>query len=568
MTRVGWRFVVLVVAGVGIEMPEVHAGNFTTGAEAAVKFGVHEIVLAGDGVANPFDTVVTVRFTPPSGETNARTVWAFYDGGNSWRARVYVSEAGPWRWSSSCKAEQQLHGQTGTFRCEASKLPGRLLPHPRNPRQWMTEDGRWFLNLNDTAYFLLCRQDGKGERVSDAQALRYVRDDVARGVTSIRCFLASCEGGFDQSAGPWKQWFFKDGNLDRFRLDNLQCADRRLRMLLDEHPHVVVQLILFPLERYATDDRFWKALTAPRRERLLRQLVARYAAYPQLAWLITNDAHYGEKYPNNNALVREVGAFLQKHDSWQHPRSTGHARRLPFYFGAEDWATYIHIEHAHDLGASQYRPYHQFAKPVFLGEDRYEQDHGARLDPRHMRYWQRRLFWAWLLAGGSANYGGRWWAVQPYSEIGTQPETVKNRPSLTFRTPLSGLDSVKFIRDYFEDRKIELSAFEADHALASDGDGAKDVRAPKLMRRGGDEFLVYHPNAAADGQDARPDATRKARIKLDLKSAKGTFAVEWYRTEDGQAQEGGVVEGGQVLVLVAPWAGHDVVVRLTKPRAR
>ncbi len=55
------------------------AENFSAGASAAVKFGVHEIVLTGDGsVANPFDTIATVRFD----EQNAKTVQAFFDGPN------------------------------------------------------------------------------------------------------------------------------------------------------------------------------------------------------------------------------------------------------------------------------------------------------------------------------------------------------------------------------------------------------------------------------------------------------------------------------------------------------
>ena len=32
-----------------------------------------------------------------------------------------------------------------------------------------------------------------------------------------------------------------------------------------------------------------------------------YAAFPQIFWLIVNDAHYGPEYPNNNAFAREVG---------------------------------------------------------------------------------------------------------------------------------------------------------------------------------------------------------------------------------------------------------------------
>ena len=60
--------------------------NFTRGAATAQKFGVHEIVLTGNGsVTNPFDTDATVTFTPPSGAAQAKTVKAFYDGGKTWR---------------------------------------------------------------------------------------------------------------------------------------------------------------------------------------------------------------------------------------------------------------------------------------------------------------------------------------------------------------------------------------------------------------------------------------------------------------------------------------------------
>ena len=71
------------------------AANFTSGVETAAKFGVHEIALAGDGsVTNPFDTIATVKFLPPSGERNSIRAHAFYDGDNARRARVYVSEVG------------------------------------------------------------------------------------------------------------------------------------------------------------------------------------------------------------------------------------------------------------------------------------------------------------------------------------------------------------------------------------------------------------------------------------------------------------------------------------------
>lgn len=555
--------VALSLVWVGFAAAVSDGGNFSTGDEAAVKFGVHEIVMTGGGAAeNPFDTVVSVTFTAAS-TSRSRRVQAFYDGAGIWRARLYVTQSGPWRWEARCDTNPGLDKKSGGFIAKEAKLRGRLLPHPKNPRQWVTEDGRFFLNLSDTAYFLLCRLDANGDAVTDGDARRYLRDDVLHGITALRCDLACGDRGVTRSAG---EWFFHDRTREQFRLDNFQCADRRLRMLLDERSDMAVQLTLFPLEGYARDDRFWSALTSAQRERLLRHLVARYAAYPQLMWLIANDGHYGPEFPRNNALAREVGDYLRRHDPWRHPCSTGHARGLRFVFGEENWATYIHIEHNHDLGALQYGQYHPLAKPVFLGEDRYEQDHGPRLDPIHMRYWQRRLFWAWLLSGGSANYGGRWWAVHPYSETGSRPTACAARPEVAFRTALTGLDSVRPIRDYFERRDIDLGEFEPDHALAQDADGRNDAQSPRLMRRGKEEFLVYHPHAAADAQAAQVEAVGPARLRLDLRKSPGTFAVEWYRAEDGAEHAGGLIAGGERREFTAPWAGADVVVRLLAKR--
>jgi hypothetical protein len=86
------------------------------------------------------------------------------------------------------------------------------------------------------------------------------------------------------------------------------------------------------------------------------------------------------------------------------------------------------------------------------------------------------------------------------------------------------------------------------------------------MRRGHAEFLVYHPNAAADGQEAAVHPERTARVRLDLRQADGPFAVEWYRARDGVAQRGEPVAGGKEAELVAPWPGQDVVLRLIKAR--
>jgi hypothetical protein len=544
------------------------AANFTTGDQPAVNFGVHEITLSGDAPeGNPFDTAASVTFTPPSGQ--AKTVQAFYDGGNTWRARVYVSETGNWHWKSKSTANNGLDGKSGQFTAADSKLRGRLLTHPKNPSQWMTEDGRWFLNLNDTAYFWTSASASKDKPVTQADAEAYVRDLDNHGITSMRSFLmVSRSASKDKSLlGEWRNAFFADDGMTQLNLAHFQTADERLRWLLDNHPGMYIQLVLFPMGcRYANDQVVWQTLSPAQRELLMRSIIARYGAYPEVFWLVVNDVHYGPKFPLNYAFAREVGEYFASHDPWRHPLSTGHARGVEFAFPDEDWVTYLHLENKHDLGASQAAKYAAHRKPVFLGEDRYEQDHGPKLDPLNMDYWQRRLFWSWLLAGGSANYGGRWWTVDPYSQTGQRPST-KSLPSegdIPFATALTGLDSVKIIRDYFEERHIELSDFQPDAALIKDADGATGANVPKLARRGQDEFLIYHPNAAADGQNARPYADRAPAMTIDLGAAPGQFEVEWLRANDGVTQTDSLLKGGTPQTLRSPWKGADCILRLRR----
>jgi hypothetical protein len=562
-----WLWCTVLLLQVGVHAA-CKADYFTTGESDAAKFGVHEIVLLGTGtVANPFDTTSTVTFVPPSGAVNAKSVQAFYDGGDTWRARIYVSEVGKWHWSSHSTVDQKLSGRSGIFTAQQSKLRGRLLPHSKNARQWMTEDGRWFLNVVDTAYFLLSPKDEQGESISRQDFEHYVRDAVDRGITSFMAYAVPGPACWLEE-GNWIETYFADPGCTKLRLASFQNPDTRLRWLLDHYPDVGLELIFFPRGKYGEDEKFWKSLSSAQKERLLRYVVARYAAYPQVFWLVANDSHYGPQFPNNNAYVREVGGYFKNHDAWRHPMSTGHARRIEFFFGKEDWATYLHLEHEYDLGAEQYAKYRHHGKPVLLGEDRYEQ-YLPKLDPTDMRYYQRRLYWTWLLSDGMANYGGRWWVLHPYSETGSRSTSIKNSsngPILTFSAQLTGLDSVRFIRDYFVERGIELSDFEPDHVLVKDSAGAGGIRAPKLMSRGHEEFLIYHPNAAADGKEARVDRAMAPGVVVNLLAAQGQFKAEWYRTSDGISETDEDVTGGKEIQLTAPWTGHDVLLRLVKSR--
>ena len=152
--------------------------------------------------------------------------------------------------------------------------------------------------------------------------------------------------------------------------------------------------------------------------------------------------------------------------------------------------------------------------------------------------------------------------MHPYSQTGSRPTFRPTKPDLPFTAALTGLDSVRPIRDYFEQRRIELSDFEPNDALVKDADGARGARAPKLTRRAQTEYLIYHPHVAADDQQTRPIADKKAGVIVDMTAAHGRFTVEWFRADNGDSRAGAEINGGQAHTLRAPWPGVDCVLRL------
>jgi hypothetical protein len=577
--------IIFALAGLGAN---ALADSFSTSSENAVKFGVHEIVLQSDHPRdNPFDTVATVKFTPPSGPANAVTVQAFHDGENTWRARVYVSEAGAWKWVSACETDPALDGKTGSFVAADSRLRGMLRKHKANPKAWMTDDGRWFANISDTAYLLF-----HGARAPLWR--EYVEDVAAKG---INCMRVAALGGWGGTPGAKEDdnnfWVWNDPwtggaspDYSRYDLAKFQNSDERLKWMLRNHPDIYMQFILFSFKGYGTDGtgKWWFSLPQRVRENTMRYMIARWSAFPNLFWLIVNDMHCDAKFPNNQAFAREVGNFFAANDPWRHLIATGPNRHAGYAFTSPEdlkWSTYIHIEDSNAVAADEIREFGFETLPVhvWMAEDYYEQDYGRYSDAR---YFFRRLFWSWLLSGGSANYGSRWGVIHPYSQTGRADLKWTGAGGIEYAgEQLKGLDSAPYIRPYFRDRKIDLAYFEPDDTLATDLDGRAGQHRPKLMRRGHEEFLVYHPNAAepqfppdlpererrrAAGRFHLVDTGRTARMRVDLTPAAGSFEAEWYRTFDGVAAPGGVIKGGAPREFSAPWEGHDVVLRLIRKR--
>jgi hypothetical protein len=526
----------------------VNNRNYTVADEEARKYGVHEIVLKSRGaVEDPFGLDVFVTFVPPGGESWEVRVRAFFDGSNIWRARMYVTETGVWRWNSFSLQETSLHGCSGQFRCAESSLRGMLRKHPDNPLQWMTEDGNGFLNVNDTAYRLFDQETDMWKE--------YAAEDWNLGITSVR-------------AGALGSIVWEDGSVDEINLSKFQTTDFRLRWLLDHLPGLYIQMILFRIITYGRDDTGEAWARRPRDERIrtMDYMIARWAAFPQLFWLVVNDIHCDESYPANRRFVREIGQHFARHDPFGHLLSAGPKRGQRFPFtepGQDDWVSYVHIEDKYDLEAAQLKLYSSLPMHIFLGEDRYEQDR-ATLDPLHPAYYFRRLFWSWLLSGGSASYGGRWTVLQPYSRTGGISYTTRwvgTRDEITYSHRLSGLDSIGVIRRFFTSRDVDLALFQPCTVEDAVSEPASVNGSVHGMHRDKREYVVYHPNAAAAGRDADLDHSGPARIRING-LPDGEYRVDWVRAFDGEIKLGETVAGRQTRILTAPWVGEDVIAHI------
>ncbi len=516
---------------------------FATGSQSVSKFGVYEVVLTGNGgVANPYDTVASVTFTPPSGTGNAKTVEAFYDGGNTWRARAYADEVGIWAWTTS-SSDVGLGAKSGSYFCSTTTpgLRGKLKKHPSNSKFLATDNGQTFVGISDTAFNLFSRTWDNGTTpISESTFQAYVDDDVSLNVNLI---VADLNGGSYQDPS-WDNYWSDVGTYDTPNLAAFQTTDLRLRWLLNNHPGVYINMTVLAESPngYANDTTLWASLTAAKKARFLRHVLARFSAFPEISWSIVNDTFLDASHPNNVAMVDEVGTYFSAHDAWDHLRGASQQRGAPgYYFLSAPWNTYIRLETGAALAADQVAAYASSPQHVWNSEDYYEGTSGL-VNPQ---YYFRWLFWTWILSGGTTTYGSSHWdRLTPIKTDG-----------------YVGLNSVQYIGPFLAARAIDTSLFAEADGLVSDIDGATGDRRVQMMRNGTSQYVIYHPNSTTAGIGSTLKGT-DAKIRVNLTAASNVFAVEWLRASDGVTLDGGTVAGGAVRDFTAPWAGADVVLYL------
>lgn len=490
------------------------AANISSGTEVAKNFGVHQIQLAASGsTGNPLDVVCHVTFKSPSGANYK--VEAYYDGGNTWKARCYINKTGKWTWSSSSSVAG-LGGKSGSFNAGSSSLRGMIRKHPSNPSNIITENGKWFSCIGDTGYFMLGHTRLNGGDLNNTVYRTYVQKAKGKGINFIR---ANLFGGLRTG-----KFHYQNGDIV---LKNIQNQDGKLSWILNTHPDMYLQVIIFP-------EGFSGHPSAKAFKHFLSQVAGRWGAFPNITWMVMNDSGYSAT-SGTTTTAKNTFEYLSKNSPFNQMRTTGARRGTGAPFADDPRVQFLHFETIDALGADPTALGRKLKKYAWCGEDRYS----TYKAPTHKTYFFRRLMWAWIISGGSACYGGDW----------------DNSGSFHF----TGTESFKHINNYFNSRNIDMGKFtDADAIGINVNDNKIPANRLQVARRGNAEFLIYHPNNEGGGQGVNAK-NAKARMKINLPG--GNYTTEWFNPASGSKSKGANVSGGRTVDLTSPFNG-DVILRL------
>jgi hypothetical protein len=389
-------------------------GEATPGAPSSVatvqKWAVHEVRLeTARDHDNPYlQAAVTATFTGPGGVT--RTVDGFWDGGRTFVVRFAPTAEGTWTYRTR-SADAGLDGRTGALRVTPPP-PGRhgfVRRDAEHPYAWVYDDGTRYFMLG-TTYYQLVSTALAGDRWRTS-----VDSVAAYGVTKVRLRVnqKQCEKpGINPN--PCSSPYGAGGaDHDQLNVAHFRAADRVIA-------HMDARGVVADLMPFDSSDPFYG--TDAQDERYLRYVLARYGAYPNVIWCLTNEYMAArvksvDFWNRMGMLVRAADPFFAR-GAYLRPLSihccgsnTGGDSRK-FFFYDQPWPVHVILQESRRLPGDVMQQSivanlgHRM--PVVDDEFGYMGDAlGAwgrqGYDPAE----HRRALWAIYAAGGSASTGDK-----------------------------------------------------------------------------------------------------------------------------------------------------------------
>lgn len=487
------------------------------------RWSVHELTLTATGrYDNPYRQMnLTAIFTGPGGIK--KEVSGFWYGGNTFKIRFTPTAEGRWSYVTR-SADNGLNNQRGSLICTAPTLRqhGFVRRDAEHPHHFVHDDRTRYFMVGTTYYALV------SAALSNDKWKTAVDSCAFYGINKIRfrVNIKLCQNS--TQPGPCSSVWGDNKDHDRLNPAHLRAVDEVVSYLNERG--IVADFMPFDSQEkfYGTDEQDL---------RYLRYLVARYAAYPNVIWCLTNEF---QRVPNKpREFWNTAGTIIQQQDPYfAEPRQVsgsnlrplsihpfgGQSNGAQFQFHDQSWPVHVILQSGRFVPADTLNVItlrnRGHNMPIVNDEFGYFED--------DIREWgkggynqtvHRNALWSIYLAGG-------------YATIGDKVQYTDGKPyHSSVWHPRPEYADVKHLADFFTKTGLNYWSMEPTNALVSEGE-----RTYALATGDGKGGIVY---AAVGGT---------SQLLLPY----GTYAATLFDPRTGTEKPLPDWTGGQPFTLTLP----------------
>ncbi|HVU32582.1 MAG TPA: DUF5060 domain-containing protein [Opitutaceae bacterium] len=326
-------------------------------AASVERWDVYEVTLHGPSDGNPF---VDVRFSATfTNGVKSVDVAGFYDGDGVYKVRFMPDKIGTWRYETHSN-RWPLTGKTGSFEVTPAGKGDHGPVRVFNTYHFAYADGTPYIPIGTTIYNWLDTPESVQEETLKTLA--------ASPFNKARMLITQQPVSYKRTFAP-PRWPYvgkppHDWDYTRFNPDFFRHYEMRIKQLRDLG--IEADLILFnPYGKWG-----FESMDAASDERYVRYVIARFAAYRNVWWSLSNE--YDFLRTKTMADWDRIFQIVQQADPYGHLRSIHNGAILYDY--SKPWVTHASIQNGSAVEnpgrAELYRDVYR--KPIVYDEVKYE----------------------------------------------------------------------------------------------------------------------------------------------------------------------------------------------------
>ncbi len=460
---------------------------------------------------NPYtEGSFSARVTPPSG--TEFEVDGFWDGGNIWKLRIMATEIGEYFYTTSSD-DPGLNRKSGSFQCVESEHPGMLIVNGYYPYTFKLSNGGPFFWMGETSWLMMSDaasfSEGVFQKLIDiriSQKFNNIHFVLGTGGLPIGTHNPKNEGGY--------LWISQEEQ--KINPGFLQWMDRRV-----DYVHEKQMVLGF----FITWAQHYSEFTKEEYKRLERYLIARYAAYPLLYWVIVGEFDESGKisdYNDHGEFIDErdpYGHLISNHPGHADPDNLGTSR----IFVGQSWFDFIiqqfpdypgHYD-ANDINNALIEDRNKNLPVVNIEFGYEEMEYKGKVFSKDI---VRKSAWATAVGGGFPSYGHK--------------ETMRTVDVDYLKAP--GANYMTILYDFFTN--LNWWEMQPENERVDNG---------FCLSRDVIDYVIYLPDGGV--------------VNVDLRENVGIYLAKWFNPQTGSYNDTQKVVGGSMHRYQSPYDDDAVL---------